>query len=146
MTRRSKRLLKGFAFLAVALGGLYWYQPQRIDFLPRQAPDPNPPLDPDSAQLFKPGTRVSIVAAHPDDPEFFIGGTLAKLSKAGAKIEIVMCTDGDKGYYPWFMTNAGENRRVRTVEQIDAAKQYNAEVVFLHEPDGRLRANADVVE
>ena len=146
MNRRAKRALKGLGFVAVALGGLYWYQPQRIDFLPRSAPDPNPPLDPDSALLFKPGTRVSVVAAHPDDPEFFIGGTLTELSRAGAKIEIVMCTDGDKGYYPWFMTDAAANRRVRQREQIEAAKQYDAEVVFLHEPDGRLRANDDVVE
>ena len=145
MTKRGRRVLKGFAFVAVALGGFYWYQPQRYDFFPRPAPDPNPPVDPDTTLLFKPGTRVSVVAAHPDDPEFFIGGTLTELSRAGCKIEIVMCTDGDKGYYPWFMTDAKENRVVRTAEQRDAASQYHAEVVFLHEPDGRLRANNEVI-
>lgn len=134
------------AFSAVGLVGLYLYQPQRIDFFPKEAPDPNPAVDPDAELLFSPGARVALVAAHPDDPEFYIGGLLTELSRSGAKIAIVMCTDGDKGYYPSFMTNAAENRRVRQQEQIKAAAEYGAEVFFLHEPDGRLRASASVVE
>jgi len=134
------------AFVAAGLVGLYFYQPQRIDFFPKKAPDPNPPVDPDSKYLFSPGTRVAVVAAHPDDPEFYIGGFLTELSRSGAKFAIVMCTDGDKGYYPRFMTDAVENRRVRQLEQIEAAAEYGAEVFFLHEPDGRLRASAKVVD
>ena len=140
-----KRTGVGAGVFALALTGLYFYQPQRYDFLPRPAPEPNPPVDPDSNHLFAPGTRVAVVAAHPDDPEFFIGGILTELAKAGANIAIVMCTDGDKGYYPWFMTNAAENRRVRRLEQIEAAKQYGAEVFFLAKPDGRLRADDGLV-
>ena len=150
--RKRKRLKRSVGVIVpVAAGlaglvGLYLYQPQRIDFFPKPAPDPNPPIDPDSEQLFSPGTRVAIVAAHPDDPEFYIGGLLTELSRSGAKIAIVMCTDGDKGYYPSFMTNAAENRRVRQQEQIEAAAEYGAGVFFLHEPDGRLRASAKVVD
>jgi len=44
------------------------------------------------------------------------------------------------------MTDAAENRRVRQLEQIEAAAEYGAEVFFLHEPDGRLRASATVVD
>jgi LmbE family N-acetylglucosaminyl deacetylase len=147
---KSKRILKRSAAVivpaAAGLVGLYLYQPQRIDFFPRSAPIPNPRIDPDSKHLFSPGTRVAIVAAHPDDPEFYIGGLLTELSRSGAKIAIIMCTDGDKGYYPSFMTNAAENRRVRQEEQIEAAARYDAEVFFLHEPDGRLRANPKVVD
>jgi LmbE family N-acetylglucosaminyl deacetylase len=145
----SKLLKPGVFALVSAVAGLLWlyrYQPQRIDFFPKPAPLPNPPIDPDSDRLFAPGTRVAVVAAHPDDPEFYIGGLLSQLSASGAQIAIVMCTDGDKGYYPSFMTNASENRRVRQQEQIEAAAQYGAEVFFLHEPDGRLRANQKVVE
>ncbi len=140
--------LGAWVFAAGALGlvGLYFYQPQRIDFFPKSTPDPHPPVDPDSEHLFSPGTRVAVVAAHPDDPEFYIGGTLTELSRAGATILIVMCTDGDKGYYPRFMTDAAENRRVRQLEQIEAAAEYSAEVVFLHELDGRLKSDAKVIE
>jgi LmbE family N-acetylglucosaminyl deacetylase len=149
--RKSSRVIRGSAEIilpaaAAGLVGLYLYQPQRIDFFPKPSPVPNPPVDPDSERLFSPGTRVAVVAAHPDDPEFYIGGLLTALSGSGAKIAIVMCTDGDKGYYPSFLTNAAENRRVRQEEQLEAAAKYDAEVFFLHEPDGRLRANANVVD
>ena len=135
----------GLGVVAGLLSGAYWYQPQRYDFFPKPAPKPNPRVDPDSHVLFAPGTRVAVVAAHPDDPEFYIGGLLTELSRAGAKIAIVMCTDGDKAYYTSLFTNVEQNRRVRQKEQIEAAKQYGAEVFFLHRPDGRLRADSQLL-
>lgn len=85
-----------------------------------------------------------IVTAHPDDAEFYIGGLLTRLGAVGAKLTIVVCTDGDKGYYPF--EDWQRNRRVRQQEQRDAAKLWNAqEVEFLSYPDGRLFANSDVV-
>jgi LmbE family N-acetylglucosaminyl deacetylase len=131
--------------ITASLGGLYAvyrYQPQRYALVERKLPDENPPVDPDSKHLFSPEARVAVVVAHPDDPEFYIGGFLTKLGQAGAKILIVMCTDGDKGYYPRFLTDPAENRRVRRLEQIEAAKQYGATVVFLGKPDGRLVGDA----
>ena len=145
MDKTAEKILKVGAAVA-GLIALYRYQPQRIDFFPIAAPSPNPPTDPDSKRLFSKGTRVAVVAAHPDDPEFYIGGTLTELSRSGAAIAIVMCTDGDKGYYPRFMTNADENRRVRQLEQVEAAEKYDACVSFLHEPDGRLRSTRSVVD
>jgi len=132
--------------LAALLVFLYFYQPQRIDFFPKSPPNPNPLVDPDSEHLLSNGTRVAVVAAHPDDPEFYIGGLLTQLGRTGAEIAIVMCTDGDKGYYPKFLTDAAENRRVRQLEQIEAAAEYGAKVFFLHEPDGRLKAASTVVD
>ncbi|HWD37305.1 MAG TPA: PIG-L deacetylase family protein [Fimbriimonas sp.] len=132
--------------MALLLVSAYFYQPQRYDFFPKPAPNPNPRIDPDSSHLFSPGARVAVVAAHPDDPEFFIGGTLARLKEAGAQVAVVMCTDGDKGYYPSFMTDADENRRVRRFEQLEAAGTYSAEVFFLAKPDGRLSADDQLVE
>jgi LmbE family N-acetylglucosaminyl deacetylase len=131
--------------VGASLVGLYLYQPQRIDFFPRPVPDPNPAVDPDSHQLFSPGVRVAVVSAHPDDTEFYLGGTLSRLHRSGAKILLIVCTDGDKGYYPWFLTDANENRRVRRIEQVAAAKTYAADVVFLARPDGRLRADDALV-
>jgi LmbE family N-acetylglucosaminyl deacetylase len=98
-------------------------------------------LDPESSILFSKKASVVVVAAHPDDPEYYIGGTLLRLHQAGAKIAIVMCTDGDKGYYPWFLTDAAKNRVVRRAEQIAAAKRYDAQVFFLARRDGRLKAD-----
>lgn len=134
------------ATVALGIGAFYLYQPQRLNFFPRPAPSPNPLVDPDSSFLFSHGARVAVVAAHPDDPEFFIGGFLTKLHEAGASIAIIMATDGDKGYYPPGMTNPDENRRVRREEQTEAAKQYNAKVYFLGGPDGRLNDTPQLEE
>jgi LmbE family N-acetylglucosaminyl deacetylase len=41
--------------------------------------------------------RVLAVYAHPNDPEVSCGGTLAKWSRAGADVLLVICARGDKG-------------------------------------------------
>lgn len=41
--------------------------------------------------------RVLSVSAHPDDSEFFAGGTLAQFAAAGAEVTLVVCTDGARG-------------------------------------------------
>lgn len=40
---------------------------------------------------------VLAVYAHPDDADVACGGTLARWSKAGAAVHLVVCTDGGKG-------------------------------------------------
>lgn len=130
--------------LGIGLVAFYKWQPWEYDFIPRRIPNPNPRVDPDSAHLFAPGTRVAVVTAHPDDAEFYVGGTLTKLHEAGAVLSLVVCTDGDKGYYPF--EDAARNRRVRRAETLAAAKKWGAvDVVFLGHPDGRLRNDATLV-
>ena len=41
--------------------------------------------------------RVLLIAAHPDDPEFGCGGTMAKWAGAGKEITYILLTSGDKG-------------------------------------------------
>ena len=41
--------------------------------------------------------RVMVVTAHPDDPEFGAGGTVAKLVKEGRDVTYVIVTNGNKG-------------------------------------------------
>lgn len=41
--------------------------------------------------------RVLVVAAHPDDPDFLAGGTVARFAKEGREIAYVIVTNGNKG-------------------------------------------------
>lgn len=47
--------------------------------------------------LVEKARRVLAFTAHADDLEFFCGGTLRRLAQAGAFIEAVVLTDGEKG-------------------------------------------------
>ena len=77
---------------------------------------------------------VLVVGAHPDDAEFYAGGTLARLADAGATITLVVCTDGARG-------GRGIDAivRVRTEEQERAAKRIGiGEILYLERLDGEL--------
>ena len=41
--------------------------------------------------------RVLVVLAHPDDPEFFCGGTVARWAAQGRRVTYCLLTRGDKG-------------------------------------------------
>ena len=41
--------------------------------------------------------HILVILAHPDDPEFFCGATLARWAKAGHEITYALLTCGDKG-------------------------------------------------
>jgi LmbE family N-acetylglucosaminyl deacetylase len=41
--------------------------------------------------------RVLVIAAHPDDPDFLAGGTVARFAKEGREIAYVIVTNGNKG-------------------------------------------------
>src|ERR1051325_5406956 len=57
------------------------------------ATDPRqPPLDMDYTI-----ERALVVHAHPDDMEFTAGGTVAKWSDAGIEVNLVICTEGNRG-------------------------------------------------
>ena len=138
---RWKRILKSIGriitLFCIIVGGAYWWNPQKLHYPPKKAPVDFPKIDPESAKLFRKGTNVTVVVGHPDDAEFFISGTLLKLHDAGAKITLIVVTDGDKSFYPPYTTNVEENRRIRRQEQRDASASYGAFVVFLGGPDGR---------
>ncbi len=61
--------------------------------------------------------RVLSVSAHPDDSEFFAGGTLAQLAAGGATVVLVVCTDGARGGH-----GVTDIARVREQEQARAAE------------------------
>ena len=82
--------------------------------------------------------RVMVIAAHPDDPEFGCGGTIAKLAAQGKEITYVLLTSGDKGSHDPSI-RPGQLARMREREQRAAADELGVkEVIFLRYPDGIL--------
>jgi LmbE family N-acetylglucosaminyl deacetylase len=82
--------------------------------------------------------KILVILAHPDDPEFFCGGTLARWARAGHTIIYTLLTCGDKGSNDPNL-DPDELCRLRHVEQRNAADVIGAqEVHFLSEPDGYL--------
>ncbi len=88
--------------------------------------------------------RVMGIFAHPDDPEFFCGGTFAKWAAEGRHITFVIATSGDKGSDDRSLTSE-ELIAIREVEERAAAARLGVkEVIFLRYPDGELQATLDL--
>ena len=82
--------------------------------------------------------KVLGVFAHPDDPEFFAGGTFAKWAADGADITFLIATSGDKGSADPAMTHE-RLAEIREQEEREAAAVLGVkEVVFLRYKDGEL--------
>ena len=101
---------------------------------------PAQPQQPEPVKL----ERVLVISAHPDDPEFGFGGTVAKLSGEGVEVTYCICSDGSQG---------GEDPSVpdlqltetRYAEQRAAAAVLGVkEVVFLGFKDGHLAADLEL--
>ncbi len=78
------------------------------------------------------------IYAHPDDPEFFSGGTLIKWGMEGKQLIYVLATSGDKGTDD---PNMPPERLIETreAEQRAAANHAGASsVIFLHYRDNEL--------
>jgi LmbE family N-acetylglucosaminyl deacetylase len=91
---------------------------------------------------------ILVVLAHPDDPEFFCGGTLAGWARAGHHIEYCLLTCGDKGYNELTTLesiNSDDLCAMRHREQREAAAVIGVhEVHFLDRPDGYLVADLEL--
>src|SRR5258706_3114463 len=85
--------------------------------------------------------RVLGVFAHPDDPEFGAGGSMAKLAKDGAEITYVIVTDGSQGGEDPKQKDA-DLIAIRQREQRAAAKVLGVKrVEFLGYKDGHVSAD-----
>lgn len=89
-------------------------------------------------------TRVMGIFAHPDDPEFFSGGTFAKWSAEGKHITFVLATSGDKGSNDRDMTSARLVTMREVEERAAAAVLGVQDVIFLRYPDGELQPTLDL--
>lgn len=93
---------------------------------------------------WKPSQKILVVLAHPDDPEFFCGATIARWTRAGHRVVYWLLTCGDKGA-PDFETDPGELCSDRRVEQASAAAILGVhDVHFLEYPDGYLLADLEL--
>ena len=83
--------------------------------------------------------RVLVMMAHPDDPEFTSGGTIATWRRQGAWVGYVICTGGDKGSEDTSLATA-ELVQTRESEQRRAAARLGIDTVeFLGHEDGGLQ-------
>ncbi len=90
----------------------------------------------------QPQKVAMVIGAHPDDPDFGVGGTVGKWIKEGWKVIYVVCTNGDKGSSDPDMTSE-RLARIRAQEQLGAAQVMGvSEVVFLGYRDGDLEDNS----
>lgn len=89
--------------------------------------------------------RIMVVAAHPDDTDFYCGGALIHLARAGAEITCVVCTDGALGSVDP-KVGPDEMRPIRRREQTEAGKALGVgEFVFLDRPDMGLRFDDELM-
>jgi LmbE family N-acetylglucosaminyl deacetylase len=88
--------------------------------------------------------RILVALAHPDDPEFFCGATLAKWARQGKEIHYLLLTCGDKGSDSPDVTPemlcADRQAEQRAAAAVIGAK----EVLFLNYHDGELVNSLDV--
>jgi LmbE family N-acetylglucosaminyl deacetylase len=84
-----------------------------------------------------------VLFAHPDDAEFFCGGTVARWVREGCEVHYVCITDGSAGSNEPGVTRE-QMRPVRVREQNAAAEVLGvASVTYLGEVDGMLEVNLD---
>ncbi|HAV78518.1 MAG TPA: PIG-L family deacetylase [Anaerolineae bacterium] len=91
--------------------------------------------------------NILVILAHPDDPEFFCGGTLAKWARNGHHITYLLLTCGDKGFHDTTPADMTSEKLVplRLIEQNNAAKVIGAKAVHIMDnPDGYLVPNLDL--
>jgi LmbE family N-acetylglucosaminyl deacetylase len=97
---------------------------------------------------FRDGQKALVVFAHPDDSDYYFGGTIARLTKVGIEVFYLCATDGDKGGGSGELT-AEQISKVRVAEQVAAAHSlgvHPANVEFLGLPDGRLVYDRELID
>lgn len=87
-------------------------------------------------------STVLAVVAHPDDAEWYAGGTLAMLVRQRNRVVVVLGTSGEKG------GNGIPNlARVREAEQGQAGRASGySRIIFLHNPDRELASSPRLEE
>jgi LmbE family N-acetylglucosaminyl deacetylase len=88
--------------------------------------------------------RVAVIAAHADDMETMMGGTLLYLRQRGIPVNLLLATAGDRGSNEpqWSRESLTTARRA---EQQAVAERVGLErIVYLGHPDGELEPTLDL--
>ena len=87
---------------------------------------------------WKGSKTIMVILAHPDDPEFFLGGTIAEWTKQGHQVSYLLLTKGQRGVSPQYPDPANLDT-IRVQEQQQAAAKLGVRKVdFLDYQDGYL--------
>ena len=84
--------------------------------------------------------RILILCAHPDDEIIPIGGTIARYSKEGKKIKIIIFSSGEM-FIPWFKERV--IKKTRQGESQKISKIFGCETEFLDLPDTKISGHIE---
>ncbi len=85
--------------------------------------------------------RIMIIGAHPDDPDWYAGGTVALYTQQGHHVRMVALTNGDAGHQE---IGGAPLARRRRAEAIAAGERLGAEYLVLDNHDGALLPTLEV--
>ncbi len=86
----------------------------------------------------RPGDRVLVVTAHPDDVDFGAGGTIRDWTSQGVEVTYLLCTDGHQGGIDELVSRT-DMRVIRQAEQRAAGRELGVtDLRFLGHDDGSL--------
>jgi len=127
--------------IVAGFGGVWYFARPRGGtggFLQANVADPVAAKAAGDELLASTDTTVLVVVAHPDDLEFYAGGTAISLAKRN-KVILLMGTRGDKGAGGWpGVTEVRERLQLETADIGGYSK-----VVFLRHPDQGLAQAAE---
>jgi LmbE family N-acetylglucosaminyl deacetylase len=86
---------------------------------------------------------VAVVAAHPDDEVLGVGGTMAILAAAGARLRLIAVTDGEASHPDSDPAVIAQTRTVESAAALGLLGAQEAEVVRLRLPDTAVAAHRD---
>lgn len=91
--------------------------------------------------FWKSHQKILVILAHPDDPEFFCGATIAKWTKNHHDVIYCLLTKGEKGINKSF-ADQRDIVEIRKREQRDAASELGvSQIFYLDNEDGYLYSN-----
>ena len=88
--------------------------------------------------------RVLVVSAHPDDPEFGFGATVAKFARDGAEVFYCVVTDGSQGGEDPHVPDEELTATRYQEQRCAAAKLGVADITFLGFRDGYVEADVEL--
>src|SRR5580700_6379364 len=92
-------------------------------------------------------SHILCIGAHPDDNEFSVGGTAARLRRRGDEVRFVSVTNGDKGHFEeQYIKDPGALAARRLIEATNAAAVIGASYQTLGVHDGEVYVDLATTE